>query len=93
MGKNYVFWFDISMCYALVMQIFNSFSNLFNFYSSLCFLKSLMFFEMIKKCTIFHKLKQKIKILSVVKNSIYFGDAFMVAITLYFDLQCQLLNH
>ena len=47
-----------------------------------------MLFEIIEKCAFFHKLEQKIKILAVIKNGINSRYVFMVAKTLYSNLQC-----
>lgn len=47
-----------------------------------------MFFEIVEKCAFFHKFEQKIKVLAVIKNGINSCYVFMVAKTLYFNLQC-----
>ena len=81
------------MCDTLVMQILDGFSDVFYFFSSFLFRKSLALLHLSEKGAFLHVLEDKVNIFSIVEATVDLENVLVIAEALNLDLQHKLVDH
>lgn len=81
------------MCNAAIVEVFDSLGNLFDNYWGLYLFEGIGLFELIEEGATGHVLKDEVEVIFIVKEIKEFHDVLVVAVTLDFYLNYQLLDH